>query len=93
MLTSNDLRLKHHYQAMLTVQLQLLKHQIQIPEYRNFKYHHNYRLPLGLDLCPLTGPYAARKVHEDHVLRSTVHMRLRINLLSRCILRRQGTRA
>jgi hypothetical protein len=72
---------------------QLLRQYIQIPEYCDFKYNYNYRLPLGPYFRPFTGPHATSKVHEDHVLRPVIYMRLGIYLLSRCILRRQGTSA
>lgn len=81
------------YHSRLPIKQSLRQLYIQIPEYCDFKYHYNYRLPLGPDFRPFTGPHAASKVHEDHVLRPFIHMRLGIYLLSRCILRRQGTPA
>lgn len=58
----------------------------------DLQHDHHDRLPVSLDLGALTGIDAPGKVHEDHVLRLAIYLRLCFTLLSSCLLCSQGER-
>lgn len=65
----------------------------QIPEYSYIPHHDHDRLSFCVDLHRLAGVDATGQIHEDHVLRSALHLCFGITMLPCDILCRQCPRA